>query len=244
MRLSHSNFRKTDNYKNVGLPIFIETNTKDNKMKILLLGATGNVGGNLLKAALDRGDEVLAIARHPENIATKHENLQIKNVNMFDENVLAEELQGKDALVSCLGGSWSWFNRKPVTIYTDSVKVFANALRRSGVNRLIVMSSWHLEGEVPFWLKAARFLGVRNLGQNMKDMEIVLKEKCSDIDYTAVKMCMGNGQDDTGKPILTHEGESVPGASGCISYGDTSRFILDSLKLEEWKKKCVAIGTK
>ena len=48
-------------------------------------------------------------------------------------------------------------------------------------------------------LKAARFLGVRNLGQNMKDMEIVLKEKCSDIDYTAVKMCMGNGQDDTGK---------------------------------------------
>ena len=66
---------------------------------------------------------------------------------MFDENVLAEELQGKDALVSCLGGGWSWFNRKPVTIYTDSVKVFANAMRRSGVNRLVVMSSWHLEGK-------------------------------------------------------------------------------------------------
>ena len=83
MRLSHSNFRKTDNYKNVGLPIFIETNTKDNKMKILLLGATGNVGGNLLKAALDRGHEVLAIARHPENIATKHENLQVSYLLHF-----------------------------------------------------------------------------------------------------------------------------------------------------------------
>ena len=46
-------------------------------MKIVLLGATGRVGSNLLRSALDKGHEVLAIARHPENIKTKHENLQV-----------------------------------------------------------------------------------------------------------------------------------------------------------------------
>ena len=59
---------------------------------------------------------------------------------------MAEELQGKDALVSCLGGSWSFLNRTPCTIYTNSVEVFAAAMRRSGVNRLIVFSGWYTTG--------------------------------------------------------------------------------------------------
>ena len=67
-------------------------------------------------------------------------------MNIFDENVMAEELQGKDAVVSCLGGTGSLFNRQPVTIYTDAAKTFANAMRKSGVKRLVVMSAWYLTG--------------------------------------------------------------------------------------------------
>ena len=59
---------------------------------------------------------------------------------------MAEELQGKDALVSCLGGSGSFLNRKPVSIYTNSAEVFAAAMRRSGVSRLIIFSAWHMAG--------------------------------------------------------------------------------------------------
>ena len=46
-------------------------------MKIVIFGATGRVGSNLLRLALDKGHEVLAIARHPENIKVKHDNLQV-----------------------------------------------------------------------------------------------------------------------------------------------------------------------
>ena len=72
-------------------------------------------------------------------------------MNIFDENALAEELQGKDALVSCLAGSWSLFNRIPVTIYTDSAKVFASAARTSGVSRLVIMSGWPITGMIQFY---------------------------------------------------------------------------------------------
>ena len=46
-------------------------------MKIVILGPTGRVGSNLLGAALEKGHEVLAIARHPEKIKMKHDNLQV-----------------------------------------------------------------------------------------------------------------------------------------------------------------------
>ena len=59
---------------------------------------------------------------------------------------MAEEFQGKDAIVSCLGGSWSFLNRIPVTIYTETAKVFTGAMRKSGVNRLVVVSGWYMEG--------------------------------------------------------------------------------------------------
>ena len=71
---------------------------------------------------------------------------QIKNVNIFDEALMAEEFQGKDVIVSCLGASGSFLNRTPVTIYTETAKVFTSAMRKSGVNRLVVMAAWYVEG--------------------------------------------------------------------------------------------------
>ena len=58
----------------------------------MIFGATGNVGSNLLRSALDKGHEVLAIARHPENIPVKHDNLQVSmatclNILRVDLNV-------------------------------------------------------------------------------------------------------------------------------------------------------------
>lgn len=212
-------------------------------MKIVVIGSTGRVGSNLLRSALEKGHEVLAIARHPENIKVQHDNLQIKNVNIFDENTLAEELQGKDALVSCLGGQWSLFNRKPVTIYTDSVKVFSGALRKSGVSRMVIMSGWPIADDVvPLWAKPLVALTFKNLIQNMRDMEAYLQENCTDIDYTAVKMPTGTAQEESGKPISAHEGQSVPGGRGYITYGDVSKFVLENcLRDGEWKKKLVSI---
>ena len=47
------------------------------KMKIVIVGCTGNIGRHLLKSLLEKGHEVLAIARHPERIKVKNDNLQV-----------------------------------------------------------------------------------------------------------------------------------------------------------------------
>ena len=38
----------------------------------------------------------------------------------------------------------------------------------------------------------------QNVVECMKAMEVVLDESCSDLDYTAVKICIGRGQDESG----------------------------------------------
>lgn len=45
-------------------------------MKILVLGATGGTGRQLVAKALEKGHEVTAFARNPEGIALKHERLR------------------------------------------------------------------------------------------------------------------------------------------------------------------------
>ena len=76
--------------------------------------------------------------------------LQVKDVDIFDEDALAEELRGKDGLVSCIGAPGSLLDSQEVTLYIESVKLFANALRKSGVSRLVVMSAWYSEGMLFF----------------------------------------------------------------------------------------------
>ena len=44
-------------------------------MKILVSGATGNVGRLVVEQALARGHEVVALARNPQNLQLEHPNL-------------------------------------------------------------------------------------------------------------------------------------------------------------------------
>ena len=53
-------------------------------------------------------------------------------------------------------------------------------------------------GDMPFFVKAGVSLGWKNLVQNMRAMEVYLEENCADLDFTAVKLLFGKGQNETG----------------------------------------------
>ena len=50
-------------------------------MKVGLLGITGGVGGIFAKLALDKGHEIIALARTPSKVTLKHAKLKIIQVN-------------------------------------------------------------------------------------------------------------------------------------------------------------------
>jgi putative NADH-flavin reductase len=78
-------------------------------------------------------------------------------VDIFNEDDLAPHLKDSDAVVSCLGGSASLFGWTKCTLYTDSMRSIVGAMRKSGVKRLIAMSSWGSAGGVLFILSYALF---------------------------------------------------------------------------------------
>ena len=106
-------------------------------MKISLIGATGYVGNAILNELLERNYEVIAIARKTDKIAHDHKNLQKKNVDVFNENDLAEILNGSDAIISAYNPGWTNPN-----IHEDYLKGAAsiqNAVEKSGVKKFIVI---------------------------------------------------------------------------------------------------------
>ncbi|MDF3289091.1 NAD(P)-dependent oxidoreductase [Streptomyces silvisoli] len=71
---------------------------------IALFGATGTLGGRILREALSRGHEVTAVVRDPAKLTTEHTRLSVTKGDVLDPTTVAAAAQGKDAVVSAVGG--------------------------------------------------------------------------------------------------------------------------------------------
>jgi len=106
-------------------------------MKLVLIGASGFVGTQLLKEALRRGHEVTAIVRHPDKITTKDSRLTIRQGDVLDKAATANLLAEHDVVISAYNAGWG----NP-EIYNDFIKgsqAIEDAVAKSGVKRLLVV---------------------------------------------------------------------------------------------------------
>lgn len=95
-------------------------------MKVALIGASGNIGSQILSELRARGHDVTAIARNPEKIAVET-GIKPVRADVGDANALASALRGHDAVIS----SVRFRNFDPQTLLT--------AVKASGVKRLIMV---------------------------------------------------------------------------------------------------------
>jgi len=109
-------------------------------MKVVVLGATGGTGLEIVRQAIERGHAVTALVRSPEKLSAYAGSITIEQGSPLDTSVLERVLEGQDAVLSAFGP------RVPIA-RTDHnlLRDFATALRpameRTGVNRVIVEST-------------------------------------------------------------------------------------------------------
>jgi putative NADH-flavin reductase len=72
-------------------------------VKLVIFGATGGTGRQLLEQALAQGHIVTAFARDPAKVATKHENLSIVQGDMLRSESVEKAVANQDAVLSALG---------------------------------------------------------------------------------------------------------------------------------------------
>ena len=105
---------------------------------ILLTGATGYVGGRLLKALESRGYSVHCLARRPENLAGKvADTTEVVPGDLLDPDSLNRAMAGIDVayyLVHSLGSSGDFEAEEAA-----GAQNFADAARAAGVTRIIYL---------------------------------------------------------------------------------------------------------
>lgn len=72
-------------------------------MRILIFGATGGTGRQLVEQALAQGHTVTAFARDPAKVTIKHPNLRVAQGNMLQPATVEAAVAGQDAVLSALG---------------------------------------------------------------------------------------------------------------------------------------------
>ena len=72
-------------------------------MRLLVLGASGQTGQQLVQQALEKNHEVTALVRDPSKLDIKNDNLKVQKADIFNEEEMKGHLQGQDAVMSCLG---------------------------------------------------------------------------------------------------------------------------------------------
>jgi putative NADH-flavin reductase len=107
-------------------------------VKIVVFGANGATGKILTKQAVDEGQSVTAVTRHPETFPFHHKRLQVMSGDVYDPAAVERAVAGQDAVLSTLGVP---FTRQPITIYSQGIANIMQAMIRHGVCRLACISS-------------------------------------------------------------------------------------------------------
>ena len=118
-------------------------------MRIAVIGAAGRTGQHVVEQALAQGNDVIAVARNPERIPSRHDNLQTRSCDVRDRASLVEATKGVDAIVSALGTGGS---REATDVYSAGVQSELDVMRQNGIKKLAVISAAPvgLRDEQPF----------------------------------------------------------------------------------------------
>lgn len=106
-------------------------------MNILIYGASGATGHELVKQALEQGHNVTAFVRNPSKLKIKHDNLKVIQGDVINYQLVEEAIKGKDAVLSALGASSPFKYDRSIV---DGASNIIKAMETNNVSRFIYMS--------------------------------------------------------------------------------------------------------
>ncbi len=160
-------------------------------MDMVVFGANGQTGRLLTRRALDEGHTVVAVTRHPEDFPFADPHLTVAAADVREPLSLAEVVRDADAVVSTLGVP---FSTRPIDTYSVGIRNIVDAMRSTGVRRLVVVSStgaYHYPNRVdaPLSLRVFEPVITRTIGRTTYDDQRRMEDivRASGLDWTVVR---------------------------------------------------------
>jgi putative NADH-flavin reductase len=210
-------------------------------MKLLLLGATGLTGQQLLAQALEQGHDVTVLVRNPTKLTGDRSRVRAVTGSATDPAVVDDALQDRDAVLCALG------TRSPRSLVSSdlmiaSMRALVPSMERRGVSRVVVESALGVgqsAQQAPPAIRLAFATFLRQVGKDKAAAEDYLR--ASELDWTVVY-----------PPALTNgaatgdyrQGESLR-LKGLpkISRGDVAQFMLSQLADATYSRKMAVVSS-
>jgi len=207
-------------------------------MNILIFGASGNTGRELVKQALTNGHRVTAFIRTTGKLTISDEKLKIIEGNVKDYDTVKNAIHNQEAVLSTLGVS-KQLNSDPLVI--EGVKNIVKAMEILNTTRLIYLSFLAVgEGrnDAGFILKNIVSRIVKEEIEDHEEKERLISS--SKLEYTIVKPPkLTNGI----KKGVYRIGETIKAKSilPTMSRADVADFMLKQLTDTAFFRKAVRI---
>jgi putative NADH-flavin reductase len=203
-------------------------------VKLIVFGATGGSGRQLVEQALAAGHEVTAFARNPAAIKTKHHNLKVIEGDALERESVSQAIAGQDAVLYAIGNN----RRSTLTVCTESTRHIINAMREHGVRRFICLSAYGASEtkDTALYSRVLRFMIRKRVEDKDRQEELV---RASDLDWVLVR-----------PPLLTNGarrnryrvGFDIPiKMFSSVSRADVAAFMLKQLKDDTYLRRAPTI---
>jgi putative NADH-flavin reductase len=211
-------------------------------MKLTVFGATGRIGGQVVRQALDAGHEVTAVVRDPARFDVSHPALEVATVpGLTDPEVLRPVLEASDAVISGVGPR----GRKDGPVASSTTRGILSAMEASGVRRFVAVSAVPV-GPVP---KGESFVNRRILlpfiSAFARDVYVDLAEMEDEIRRSTTEWTIVRPPKLVNKPLSgkyrTIVGGNVP-RGYTISRADVAHLMLRVLEQPETIKQVIGIA--
>ena len=110
-------------------------------MNIILFGATGQIGQQILKQALERGHTVTAFVRDAAKLDVTHLRLTVMVGDARNARAVAAAIPGHDAVINAMGPGGPDVSDKYLDIITDGIRHLVQGMREAGLRRIVVLGS-------------------------------------------------------------------------------------------------------
>ena len=207
-------------------------------MNILIFGASGATGHELVKQALQQEHIVTAFVRNPEKLKITHSNLKLVQGDVINYLSVENAIKDQGVVLSALGASSPFkFDQSVV----DGINNIITAMEKSDVRRFIYLSFIGVQEsrkDAPFFIRhiASKILKTEIAGHEAK--ENIIKQ--SQLAWTIVR-----------PPVLTKgrrkgnycSGEELKSSAfmASISRADVADFMLKQINDNSFLHKAARI---
>jgi putative NADH-flavin reductase len=209
-----------------------------NAMRLLVLGATGGTGLQIVDQAVERGHSVTAFVRSPDALKRFGDRITVVRGNLLISSEIHRVLESQDVVLSAFGPRQPP-SKEDATLLQRFATALTAAMAQASVRRFVIESTAFLFKDSTF--PPANLLGRLFFSAIVRDateMESIVQK--SGLDWTIVRPPRLTDKPRTGK-YRVDEGH-LPRFGFSISRADVADFMIRSAQDPASNRKIIGVS--